>query len=448
MTSTRTISEGDDVERLAALFAGYSGAHGTHGEPVARDTDGKMEIKGTAKTLKQPVTLELWRQHVNGSRPLGIGPIDKNNECRWGSIDYDKYDDDLIAIIARAIELELPVVPCRSKSGGLHLFVFLSEPVPARDVQIALYAMAAKLGLSGSEIFPKQTQLLIERGDLPSWMIMPYFGSTYNRKLQEQVGLTGQGDALTMEQFIRLAEQARISPDELANYRTERSSMPQGRANGSKQPASSGNFSDGPPCLQNLTANGARVGSGGNNMLTQMAVYYKKVFPNDWKNKLEEANRLFCDPPRSSSEISDMIKQYEKKPYEYKCGTEPMYSHCNSRVCRNRPFGVGDGGGERPTITGLAVLLTEPRIWFAEVNDVRLELSTAQLIKFDLFRLACAEKIHRSFAPMKADSWSKIVDEAMQNAVEIEPQEDARPGAVFFEMLEQFLGPRPIKWLA
>jgi len=83
----------ENVARLAALFAGYMGAHGTHGEPYQEPGKAKWEIKGSgAKTLKQPVTLELWQQHVAGTRPLGIVLVNEKGLCSCASIDVDVYD--------------------------------------------------------------------------------------------------------------------------------------------------------------------------------------------------------------------------------------------------------------------------------------------------------------------------------------------------------------------
>ena len=39
-----------------------------------------------------------------------------------------------------------------------------------------------------------------------------------------------------------------------------------------------------------------------------------------------------------------MIKQLEKKDYNYTCKATPMCDHCNSGLCKTQPFGVGDEG--------------------------------------------------------------------------------------------------------
>ena len=142
---------------MMALFAGNEHAHGTHGEPVQ---DGlKWAIKTTARTVREPGTLALWEAHLRGERPLGVIPICEDSNCSWGSIDIDTYDKDVTGIVAEVEATKLPLVACRSKSGGLHLFLFLKQPMPADAVQAALKAMAARLDCADAEIFPKQTRL-------------------------------------------------------------------------------------------------------------------------------------------------------------------------------------------------------------------------------------------------------------------------------------------------
>ena len=65
----------DDAGRLMALFEGFDGAHGTHGKTEQSvEKGGKLEIKKSARTVREPVTLELWTDHVAGERPLGSRP--------------------------------------------------------------------------------------------------------------------------------------------------------------------------------------------------------------------------------------------------------------------------------------------------------------------------------------------------------------------------------------
>ena len=65
-----------------------------------------------------------------GTENLGIIPINDNSECRWGCIDIDSYAGfDHKKLINKIKNLNLPLIVCRSKSGGAHVFLFTSDYV-------------------------------------------------------------------------------------------------------------------------------------------------------------------------------------------------------------------------------------------------------------------------------------------------------------------------------
>lgn len=424
----------DIAERLAALFAGHSGAHGTHGEPYQEPGRLKWEIKSTARTLREPPTVELWEQHVAGKRPLGIISIREDSNCLWGSIDVDQYDTDLIEVVQRVEAAEMPLVPCRSKSGGLHLFLFLQDPQPAAAVQAVLQDAAARLGLARSEIFPKQTQVLVERGDLGNWMVMPYFGNTYGGKLREQVGVKKTGAEMTVEEFLRTAEKAKVGAAAFQLLTVKRGAHANGRATLHEEIS---DFRDGPPCLQHLAAIGVEEHAGRNNALLHMGVYFKRRNPGTWRRDLELASANYMRPPLSAEEIAEIIKSLSRKEYEYTCKAEPMCSHCNATVCRTRRWGVGEEG-DLPAISGLSKLDTQPPIWFVDVGGVRLEISTDQLQRYDLFHKACLSE-GLVFNLMKQAEWIGVVKEAMRNCVVLEAPAEVGVQGRFREYLEDFL---------
>ena len=71
--------------------------------------------------------------------------------------------------------LKLPLIVCRSKSGGAHVFLFTKENIPASLMQSKLKQMSIILGYEGSEIFPKQTEILVDRGDTGNFLNLPYY---------------------------------------------------------------------------------------------------------------------------------------------------------------------------------------------------------------------------------------------------------------------------------
>lgn len=401
----------ENADRMMRLFSGYMGAHGTHGTPTS-SRGIKKEIKKTASTVREPVTRELWQQHLSGERPLGIIPINEQNECYWGCIDVDRYDIDLAEAVKKTADT--PLVICRTKSGGAHAFVFFSQPMPAEDVRSAMQGLAASLGWGDCEIFPKQTQVLRERGDLGNWLNMPYLGGdSTERYCVKETGLS-----MTLSGFLSYAESKRVS--ELPSPAVDET----------------GDLGDGPPCLQHLTASGFPEGTR-NNGLFALGIYAKKKYKDNWRQKLEEMNRRYMNPPLESEEVLDIQKRLEKKDYNYSCREQPICNFCEASLCRTRKFGVGQSG-QFPTISGLSKLESDPPIWFLDIEGNRVELETKQLQEYRLFQAACMDQLTILFMPMRAEMWASLVGSAMESAVIIEAPREMSTVGHFMELLESF----------
>jgi len=416
----------DNVARLMRLFAGFEGAYGTHGATKKNENKGgKLEIKQTAETRRGAVTRELWAAHVAGEAPLGIIPIREDGTCYWGVVDVDAYDLDLAEVVARVAAAKLPLVCCRSKSGGAHLFLFLKEPAPAADLQKKLRELAAALGWGGSEIFPKQTQMLLERGDLGNWLNMPYFGGDET----ERYGVKAKGGAMTLAEFLRAAEAARVSPETLATLGAKRRRPP--------VEGEEGDLGGGPPCLQHLVANGFPEHTT-NNGVFALGVLARKKYPERWREVLEDWNRRLVDRPRGTEEMREIIKSLDRKEYQYRCKDVPLCNHCNSALCRTRKFGVGGGDEDYPVVSGLSVLDSDPPLWFLDVGEARIEMSTDELQSYKAFHKLCMEKLFVCFKMLKQDTWLTMVAQAMRDAVRIEAPREVGTAGRFYELLEDF----------
>lgn len=450
-----------DAERLSLLFRGHDRAHGTYGSPQReqKPTGVKWGITATARTIRTPPTLDLFKRHLEGSYPLGIIPITTNNGCYWGGLDIDDYALNPLDLIRKIENASLPLVPVSSKSGGLHLFLFLTEEQPASLVQSVLQNLAAKLGLAGCEIFPKQTKVLAEKGDLGNWLCIPGLGTTFDGKFSEQAGIKKTGARQTLEEFLNHAEQSRITPLQLAAL--DNHEQPKKRGGGGPPANGPGGaaggaggkddpFWDGPPCLQHLAAQGVPDG-GRNSTLFMMGLYFIRKDEATWRNKLDEANRQYFNPPLDSEEVNLVMKSIERKGgtnpeegYKYTCRTQPMASHCNSKLCRGRRFGIGSEE-EVPKLSGISKLNTEPPIWFANVGDVRVELTTEQLQQFYKFHAVYMEKGNVCFPAMKQSDWLAMVGVAMQTEVTIlDVSPEVSLSGQFKELLEEFLTDRQV----
>jgi len=148
--------------KFKEIFEGNNSAYGIMKMTGEVTDKGKAVAKAYIK--RESITDELWQDHLDGKDPaLGVIPINEDNECKWGCIDVDEYNLDHKNISARIKSHKLPLVNFRSKSGGAHLFLFAKEFIPASLMQSKLKAMAEALGFAGSEIFPKQTVIHVEK---------------------------------------------------------------------------------------------------------------------------------------------------------------------------------------------------------------------------------------------------------------------------------------------
>ena len=151
-------------------------------EIFAVNTNGYGLYNGKGHTfVKNPVTKELYEQHLTGKISLGIVPIRADGKCKFGALDIDdhknseiKKDFDYKKLLEKINFLKLPLVVCRSKSGGAHCYLFLTEWVSAATVRQTLKKMSYALGYKRGtvEIFPKQDRL--KSGESGSFINLPY----------------------------------------------------------------------------------------------------------------------------------------------------------------------------------------------------------------------------------------------------------------------------------
>ena len=190
------------------IFQRLSSAYGQYIPSNVHSSNGKQ--KGRPFTVKKPVIDVLWENHLKGKEPaLGIIPINEKNLCRWGCIDIDQYDFNHKKFIKKIKQKKLPLVVCRSKSGGAHVFLFVSEWIEAAAMREKLKVMAAALGYSECEIFPKQEYLLIERGDTGSFLNHPYHGGDNTTRY----AFKDDGDAANLKEFIELHSKYKLTKE-------------------------------------------------------------------------------------------------------------------------------------------------------------------------------------------------------------------------------------------
>lgn len=406
----------DHVRHFMDLFEGLQRAHGTYEIQESRSDKKKT---GKAATLAKPVTEQLWRLHLEGKRSLGIIPINDESMVKFGAIDIDVYEGLSHAGLVKLIKShDLPLIVCRSKSGGAHLYLFTEDWVPASLMQSKLKEIAAGLGYGKCEIFPKQVELIVERGDIGQWINMPYFDM--NNSARYAVGDNGR--QMSVEDFIAVALNKRVSEDDLESLGIT---------------VDEEKLEDGPPCLQYLITQGFPEGTR-NDGLFNLGVYYFKSAPDEWERKVEQANQAFLIPPLTSEEVLGVQKSLRKKDFNYTCSKPPIVSHCNSAICRQRKFGVGNSGN-MAVLTSLTKLDTKPPIWFVDVEGGgRLELTTEELHNQVKFQRKCFEAFHMMPNKVSGQAWENILTDLGKKTMIIEMPDDASPEGQLMEYLHAF----------
>ena len=396
----------------------FRGSEEAHGQTTVGAVGRNGKTEANSRVVREPLTEELVKNHLEGKHGVGAIPITKENECYFGAIDIDQYDLDHKGLIAKILKFKLPLVVCRSKSGGAHLFCFLKQPTQAKIFREYLTEIAGALGYARAEIFPKQDSILSERGDVGNFINLPYFKSEQTMRY----AFDDKGKAMTLEQFLNIVEKKRtlVANLENINYGESREV-----------------FADGPPCLQNYVSVG-KVDNNRNIFLSQCAPYCKAKYSDNWKNSLEEINQRHCAPPLPASELVSLQNQYQKKDYFYQCNIEPNSSFCNKEVCKSRKFGIGNKSDHAAELSGLTIMLSDPKLVFLDVNGGRLEITMDHLQNQHLFQKACMEQLMFMPSKIKETDWVTKVNEMLKHAVQLEVPRELTVDGQFYDLLETF----------
>ena len=411
-----------EIEHFAKLFRGLNRAYGAV-DLAGKDANGKQ--RGKYKFVHEPRTSATYASHLNGEMSIGVVPINEDNVCIWGAIDIDQYPLDHAAIIKKLDELDLPLVVCRSKSGGAHLYLFLQDFVDAEKLQLKLKEVASEIGFGGCEIFPKQVRLVLERGDNGNFLNLPYF----NQKDGLRYAIKDDGSAASLEEFLTYAEAAAITEEQLDALLTKESSDVDQK------------LKDGPPCLQALLRQGFPQGTR-NNGLFNIGVYLRKAHPDDWEKKILEYNQQIMEPPLDLNEVNVVADQVKKKDYQYKCADQPICNFCNKDLCRSRKHGVG-GGANTPSVANLRKYDSEPPLWFLDVNGNPVELDTEGLQKQPRFQMLCMEQINFMPRTMSKQAWETLINMLLGTMLDTEgavitTSDDTSLRGQFYDLLEEF----------
>lgn len=408
------------------LFQGYERAHGRYD---VRRVNEKGKNEGPAKTVMEPATSLLWDIHLSGNGPgIGIIPLRQDDTVYWACIDIDINNINHEELESKCLRFKMPLVICRSKSGGAHCFIFFKEPAEARPVMDMLSYWASVLGYGGSEIFPKQSSRYDEN-DIGNWLNMPYYNVDRTSRY-----CIHDGEDLSLIEFLHYAESMRVNFADLDKIQESLSTN-------AGVPLNEGMFEEGPPCLQRLLSLGGFPDGVRNEGMYNVGVYLRKKYPDNWPDKMPEYNSEMCDPPLSLNDVNTIVKSGQRKEYEYKCKHPPIAPYCDRRLCQSRKYGVGEGidGKSRPEVLDVKKVIGDTVLWYMTVGGKRMLFMTEEILSQSLWKRKIAESINRVPRSMPQDRWDKWLDELISNCeIEYAP-EDATPLGQFRIILESYL---------
>ena len=341
-------------KRYIKFFDGYRAAYGLadfeHKEAKVDPESGKK--KPVYRWNYEPLTEKVYQSHLEGKISIGIQPCNENKEARLGVIDVDPtdYDDFNKKFFIDVIQdYDLPLIPVESKSGGLHLCLFIDNFIWAKDIVSFLINILPLFKLKpNNEIFPKQTELTRdgETGRLkPGQFInLPYYGG-------ERKALNVDGTPFTFEKFLDLVDANLVSKDQL-NIITK-------NIDKKIYEGVSEDFIDGPPCLADISKVAGREGfDGKDRFMYNYHVLVKMKYPDGWEQKVKNAPVRFFEEQHANAwtdqKLKSKITSWSKSEKGYTCNEDPLWSACKKGICVKKKFGVLSGSkGSYPVLTNL-----------------------------------------------------------------------------------------------
>ena len=312
------------AQRFLLLFMGKENTYVKNMLPKTKPEKG-VKVKTSITNVRGKVDADLMLSHLNGEFGVGICPVMTDGKCRAGVIDIDYYKGKIRKVLDIIRDYQLPLVPFRSKSGGLHCYLFLSRGVSAKTVRdtlnliIKVFSLDKMYGEEKVEVFPKQDKVTEE--GFGNAVTLPYFNAedpyTYLLDLD--------GNEVPFEEALNQI-QKRLTTIEAVKEALE--NLP---------------YNDAPPCLQRILLSRLVGGedTGRNNFLFSFALYASKKYGLEgFASYVRELNNSF-ECPIEESAVESTIASIKSKKYSYRCKDIPCNGFCDKSLCKKREFGLG-----------------------------------------------------------------------------------------------------------
>lgn len=312
------------AQRFLLLFMGKENTYVKNMLPKTRPEKG-VKVKTSITNVRGKVDADLMLSHLNGEFGVGICPVMTDGKCHLGAIDIDYYKGKIRKMLDIIRDYQLPLVPFRSKSGGLHCYLFLSRGVSAKTIRdtlsliIKVFSLDKMYGEEKVEVFPKQDK--VTEDGFGNALTLPYF----NAEEPYTYLLDLDGNEVPFEEALNQI-QKRFTTIEAVREALE--NLP---------------YNDAPPCLQRILLSGLVGGedTGRNNFLFSFALYASKKYGLEgFASYVRELNNSF-ECPIEESAVESTIASIKSKEYSYRCKDIPCNGFCDKSLCKKREFGLG-----------------------------------------------------------------------------------------------------------
>ena len=405
-----------DAQQFTLLFQGKNNTYVKNELPKEAPKNGE-KIKTKITQVEGKVDKELLAMHLNGKFGVGICPVNNEGKVKFCVIDIDCYDSRVFKMLNFIQAYNLPLLPFRSKSGGLHVYMMFSKPVTARTARelckeiIWYFNLEDIYGKTKVEIFPKQD--IVKENGFGNGVTLPYFNGedTYTPLLDTE------GNAIPFKEALVYIQKHITSVEKVKEVLEH---LP---------------YDDAPPCLQRalLTFSIGSEDSGRNNFLFSYAVYAKKKYGTGFESYVSEINDSF-EVPLEENVIEQICNSVKENEYYYKCKDEPCLAFCDKTICHKREFGLGKDKGR---FTGIEYgqlyryKTAEPYyIWKLRLlgqeqwKDVIFK-DEGYLLDQRNFAKMCIRYLNSAPMIVSTNDWNAILNSVLPNVQDVEVKQES-----------------------
>lgn len=413
------------INEYQNIFEGNKSAYGTFIEDTKKETTDTNEedtttegekSRGVSFLVKKLLTEIEYANHLNGRKALGVIPINEENECKFCVIDVDDYISDHTLFIESIYTNKVPLLPFRSKSGGLHLYLFFDKPIKAKKAIGYMERFLTILGLpSDTEVFPKQT--ILKKGKFGSWLNLPYFNAHETKRYL----IDKNGEPVIFEEALEVIKNNTMRGDSFEQVFDE---IP---------------LNDAPPCLQSIYLK--KRTNFRNQYLFSLARYFKAKYGDEFEKKISQANNELLEPITVERLQKTVIASHIKKDYSYNCSQDPLVSLCKRSECKKREYGIGGSHVSQLDFEEFTQYRTDPPYYEWKINGKSLMFySESDIINQKRFQELCFRELRIYPLRLKDINWKNIVDTALDNIIikEVQKEDEISSRSVFTDLLVEF----------